>query len=415
MELRSFVKYFTWEEPDRAFVTLGADTRLNPETNRAQLGTFGSASYSTADDLYVKSRLTNPTAVRQWQGFEATVIQKNDLTGAQVTSAGFRLFDGTDQYWWNGSAWQISSANWNTEAEIATNISTFSATSRKLQVVVNLKTTDSAYTPELVEVKVLYGALLDSEIEDMVVRSIVPSLKANLRPVTRYIVAMPATGTTLDLDDFPTDTDYDIVGVHAVFNDDTDPDHDIDILDNYNTGTKVITLTGSVNEDTNLWLRLVYKPMVAVTTSRDYVELDKIPSIIIEDIRYNGATESTKGDFVGNKGLHSAKVLPGPLQGDLVMTMTAITDKLVDHMKLAAAVKRYFGNRPTIASTGLDESYTMSMLEEHEFIGQSSEEELHTWRATFRVANFNIWTRDVEDGYLVERFNIQADFDLTIQ
>jgi len=413
MDLRQYIKHFTFTEKDRGDVTLGTDTRLNPVTHRAQLGTYGVATYPTIADLYVKTRLTNPEAVRQWLGFEVEVIHKSIL-GVQKTSVGFRLSDGTNQYWWTGSAWQINTSNWNTEAEVATNISTFPATSRKLQVVANLKTVDSSVTPELVEIRVLYGAQLDSELEDMILRTIVRGMKS-IRAITRFPIKMATTGITIDLDNFPLDSDYNVVDVDAAFNHTDDPDHNADLLDSYDSGTKVITLVSQVTAGKTVWLRLEYKPRVAVHTSRDYIEVEHIPSLIIEDVALVDAVQRFGEDYVGKRSDYSATILPAPTQGNLDFTLSAIADKVVDGLRLSAAVKRWFGDNPLIRSTGLDEAYSLRLVDEYEHRGTPSEEDLFTWRATFRVRNFCIWTRSPESGYLVKKFSTTGDLDMTVE
>jgi len=413
MDLRDFIHHFTFTEADRAYVTLGTDTRLNPVTHRAQLGTYGVAAYPTDADLYVKTRLWNPEAVREWKGFEAYIVHKK-IDNVVKTSAGFRLSDGTDQYWWNGAAWEVNTSDWNTEAEVATNISAFPATSRKLQVVVNLKTTDSSVTPELIEIRVLYGALLDSELEDMILRTVVRGLK-NVRAITRFDIEMATTGITIDLNNFPLDTDYNIVGVDAAFNDTDDPDHNTDLLDSYNAGTKVVTLTTPVTAGKTVWLRLEYKPEVAVQTSRDYIEVEHIPSLIIEDARLINATASAEEDHVGNRGDFSAVVLPAPIQGTLEFTLSAIADKVVDGLRLSAAVKRWFGDNPLIRSSGLDEAYSLHLVDEYEHRGTASEEDLFTWRATFRVERFCIWHRSSKAGHLVKEFKTTGDVEITVE
>lgn len=425
MELRSFIKLFTWEEGDRDRVVLGPNTRINPLTNRAQLGTYGVSTYPTADDLYVKSWLTNPLAVRQWQGFEATVLHKRAGDANEVvTSAGFRLSDGTNEYWWNGAAWEVNAANWNTEAEVAANISSFPATARKLQAIVNLKTTDPSVTPELVEVKVLFGALLDSEIEDMVERTLVPAMR-ELRPIARVPLAKTDSNNTIRLNDYQMDSDYRFVGVDAVFNHTDDPVHTVDLYESHTTrstpddpwtdGTvDVITLNAQVQDGKTVWLRLRYEPVVAVATSRDWYELEHVPALIIEDVAYR-ASKLGGEDHVGNKADYSAKVIPAPLQGRLEISVRGVADKLIDSERLAAALDRFFGANRSLASTGLDEAYRLWLVDEQVYRGSPNAEDVHEWRKTIRIENFRVWDQGAVDGYLVKRFVITGSLDAVVE
>ncbi len=226
-------------------MTLGTSTRLNPDTHRAQLEVDSvSGKYPTSADLYVKSRLTSPQSVRSWTGFQAYILHKTNFQNAAVTSAQFRLDDDTDEWYWTGAAWAVASASdWNTEQEIADNITTFDAVDkRQLAVVINLVSADGNETPEVVWVKVLYEAAIDSFVEDMVYRSLIPLIRANVRPIARAGVSMPATGTTLNISDLELEAGYNVVGVDSVFDHTNDPDHLVDLFSSYAAG--VITLTG---------------------------------------------------------------------------------------------------------------------------------------------------------------------------
>lgn len=423
MQLRSFIKVFTWEESDRSSVVLGANTRLNPVTNRAQLGSYDSAVYPTDSDLYVKSWVANPGEVREWQGFESTIIHKT-VNGSQVTGEGFRLSDGINEYWWDGDSWEIDTTNWNTEAEISANIVSFPATARKIQVVVNLSTTDETQTPELVEIKILFGALLDSELEDLLLRSLVPELRSEIRPVTRFIL-LATEIDQIDLKQFKLDGDYRVVDVDAVFNHTTDPSHNTDIYSSHTSRSEptdrwvdgqvdVITLSPSVGVGNTLWLRLKYEPVVAIETSRDYYEIEHVPCLVIESTRYN-AREFGGEHHVGNKGDYTAKVLKSPLQGTLEVSLVGMSGKLVDHERLNAEVNRFFGSSRVIRSTGLDESYRLWLVGEHEHRSRPNASDLRTWTKIIRVENFRTWHRSVEDGYIVNRFLITGDAGVTVE
>lgn len=421
MELRQFVKHFYFRDSDRSLLTLGTDTRVNPLTNRAQLQEDSNNEYPTSDDLYVKSRLTNPLAVREWQGFEAFIAHKK-IYGETKTSAGFRLSDGTDEFYWNGSAWEVNTSDWNTEAEVSANISSFSVASRKLQVVVNLKTTDKTVTPELVEIRVLYGGVLDDEIEDIIVRTLLPALRG-LRPITRFVETMVVLSDTVDLWDSEGNTKfegaYKIVDVDSAYNDTDDPDHLTDIYQSHTSKPSgevdVVSLTTGVAAGKDVFLRLKYEPVVAVETSRDFYEIDMLPQLVIEDIAFVDATEFPLDDHVGDRDTGTARVLPGPLQGDLLCSMVGMADKLVDVQRLGAAVSRYFGQTPLLTSTGLDESYRLWQVEDYDYRGSPNAQDVHTWRKVFRIQHFCVWNRPARDGNLVKRFKTTGNVIFTVE
>lgn len=425
MDLRDFIKHFTFKERDRDVITLGPSTRLNPTTHRAQLAESAAGTYSTDAGLYVKTWLAQPQAVREWRGFEAYVVHKK-IRNEQVTSLGFRLSNGTDEFYWTGSEWEVNTVDWNTEAEVADNISSFSAASRKLQVVVNLATSNELVTPELIEIRVLYGALLDSEIEDIVFRSFVPALRSAVRSVTRFIITKAADGDTIALDDFPLEGDYRVVGVDAAFNYTDDPGLDTDLFqshtskstpsDPWTDGTvDVITLSSSVDAGKRVWLRLQLEPVVADQTSRDWYEVEHLPSLLIESVSFIESAQRQGDDYVGNRNDATAKLLPGPTQGTLQVALAGITDKIVDSLRLGAVVNRYFGDSPTLVSTGLDESYRLRLVDVHDSRNSPNEQDVRAWRKVFYIEHFCVWDRASVDAYLVKRFQTTGNVAVTVE
>lgn len=402
------IKCFTWAERDREDVTLGSSTRINPKTHRAQLEADGSGLFSTAADLFVTSRLWSPQAVRGWAGFEALVIHPKDDLGADITLVGFRLDDGTGELYWDGGAWSAAGpGNWSTEQEIADNIATFPTTERALKVVVNLATPDETLTPELAWVKVLWDAQIEFQ-EDIVYRSLIPLLRAEIRPISRVVVAMPATGTTLNVSDFALESGYDVVDIDAVFDFDADSDaaragYAADLLSSYDGGTKEITLTGSVTAGTNLWIRFVYAPTVARNTSQDYVDAEFVPALVVDDVEAVDMAELPAAtDHVANKGTLVAIVVPSPEQGNLSMKLIGAADKGVDHQRLLEAVNRFFRNNPFVISTGLDERYRMQLIDEYAEVGEPGQDEIHVGEATLQIRNFRQWLKDAVAGFIID-------------
>lgn len=425
MQTKSYIKFFTWRDDQRAEVTLGPGTRINPATNCAQLGSYNSSVYPLDSDLYVKSRVTDPTAVRQWLGFEP-IIRHKFVDNQQVTGEGFRLSDGTDEYWWSGAAWVVSTTAWNTMAEVAENISTFPVASKKLQVVVNLSTTDPEQTPELVEVRVLYAADVVSEIEDLVVRSLVPRLKADIRPVAR-VPLVKHEGDALDeisLALYKIDTDYRFVGSVAVYCDSDDPGHDTDLYqshtskstptDPWHDGTvDVITLSQDVAVGKSMWLELEYEPFVNLYTNQDFYELAHVPAIVVERLVYSG--RELRGDnFVGDRGAGTAHVIPRVYQGPLELTIAVTTDKLYDSTAMHDEVATFLSDNQTLKSVGIDEAYRLRSVGTLDFSTALVNNELRTWRITVNLENVLVYARGGTTEKLITTFVVEGSLDVEV-
>lgn len=412
MRVKRLIKCLGFREQDRELVTLGPRTRLNPETNRAQLafdpiltvygGGFPTAA--THPDLWVKTKLTYPRAVRRWIGFEAGVIHASDPDNPTqiLTNVRFRLDNGTNEYYWNGSAWVVAAAhNWNTEQQLSDNIHLWNIRTlgQKMRVVVNLSTSDARYTPELIGVKLLYEAAIEFQ-EDIIFRSLVPALRKGLRPIGRTVFTAPATGTVFNLETLEIETPYNFVGVDSAFNYTSDPDLLDDLLLSYDPLSKNVTLKQSIAAGQMVFINFLYEPEVAVTTSQDFIESEKVPAVIITDLELVDTVELQQDDHVSNKGAATAVVVPAPMQGDLQGTLIAMSDKAVDNQRIWDEIKHFFANNPFLTSTGLDERYRLWLVNEYEDTTVPDQKELHSGEATFRIRNVRFWTKDAFDDFI---------------
>lgn len=393
MRTRSLIKTFRWREQDRAVVVLGPNTRIVPERNVAELiATDG--NFPTDPDLFVRSRLTTPQAVRQWIGFEALVRHKLNAANEQVTSASFRLDVGAGELYWTGIAWAAAGAGqWSTEEEVANNIPLLSASERELRVTVNLATTDPSQTPEFVWVKVLYSAVIEF-LEDITLRSLVPLLRQELQPISRVVWVMPADGSTIPLDEAQIETGYQLDDVDSCFDFDSDPDRLVDLLLAYDPETKVITLKQALPADTQVWIRFTYTVIVSRSTSQDFVDAATLPAIVLTDEALVDTSPAPDGrDLVANKDAGTAVVVPSPEQGTLELTAILMAEKAVDLVRLNEELNDFFARTPTIRSTGIDEAYRLQVVDEYSggTSPQANQNEIYSSQVTFRIHNFRRW------------------------
>jgi len=413
VRLTNLIKEFRFLEEKRSVITLGTNVRLNPDKHWLQLKEDTNDGYPTTADLYAKTWVANPDSLKQWLGFEAEAVHTT-IDNVVVTSLGYRLSDGTDQYWWNTTAWVVDTTHWNTEEDVAANISAFPVTSKKLQVVINLKTTDKTVTPKLKRLKVLYSSNVKFQ-EDIVFRSLIPMLRDSLRPIGRHVLTMLSTSSTIDLkNDYPLETPYNIVGIDAVFNHTDDSGHATDLYSSFNATTKVITLTGPVTTGKVVWVDFLWEPEVVVTTSQDYDEIEKVPVVILDDINLVDASERGPDDGIVNRSDGTAVKIYAPIRGDLDILMHLVTDKAIDQIRLADEVKRFFGNNQFLTSKGLDEEYRLWLTSEYDLTTTANREDLHSGRVRFRVVDVNYFERDSADMYAVKQFKLTGDMSVTI-
>lgn len=413
--LRKLIKRFDLIEDNRARITLGPNVRLNPQLNVVHLQAAPSGLFPITPDLYVKTWVTNPNTVKQWLGFEAVVTHAFDALGNQLTFDGFKLNDGTTDLYWDGAAWSAAGASdWNTEADIAANIATFPVDSLSIQVIVNLGTTDPSVSPSLQAIKILYSSDIEFQ-EDIIYKSLLKDLREGIRPITAHPVKLPADSNTIDLvNDFPLKTPYNVVGIDAVYDHTNDPNHLVDLFQSYDTGTKVITLTSVLTAGTVAWIRITYEPEVSVTTKRTYIEIAKVPALVISDINVIDFGEGQGDDTVVNKATGQGTRVLAPAQYDIEFVLRCLTDKARDQQRLADAVKEYFDQNPLIRSRGMDETYRLWLTDEFDQVGQIGQEETETSQLRFRIVKALFYNRGDAQVFAVGAFTVSGPPDLIV-
>jgi hypothetical protein len=421
--IKNLIKTFSFLEENRTRLDLTGGLRLNPGRARVDLPRLelprqdapDDHLYNTSTTLIAKTWVTTPMSVKEWRGFEVIITHPRDPDGgaAVLTSAFYRLGDGVDEYYWDGGDWVVAGAtDWSTEAEIANNIDSFPATAKALQVIINLRTSDERITPELSDIKVLYGAVIDHQ-EDYLIRSLIPSLKANVRPAGRTLIEYNG-GTTVVTQDYEPETPYNIVDVEAVYNENTDSAHLYDLLDSYNQSTQTITLTSDPGM-TNLFIRFLYEPEVALNTSRDYVEVGKVPAITIERVRVVDTANRGVHDSVVNKDSGEAVVVYGPRQGDIEFDLVMETDKILDQQRLAQAVRDYMSTNPRLVSVGMDEQFRLWLLDEYDSFGDPNKADISSGRLRARIVGAVFFERGSESKTAVSSLRTSPNSNLQIQ
>lgn len=410
MKLSRIPVIISADETKRSEWTLGVGTRLNPDTHGIELV----EPYSMAADLEARTRIFNPQSLKRWIGFDVEIVNTFDPeTQADSTGANYKLNDGTTDLYWDGGAWSPAGASdWNTEAEVAANIAAFPVADCKIQVVINPFTLTGVATPHISEIRLLMESDLE-ELEDLVWRTFLRLLKAEVRPHTDHPIKFAAGGTTIDLNNYPLETPYNITAIDAVFNFDTDPKGQSDIFDSYDSNTKIITLTANLPANTRVWIRILYEPEVAVTTGQEYDELSKVPAIIIRDVNAIAIAEIGRKCAVRNKGAGTA-VLITLRHFDIDLVIDCVADKQKDLQRMIRELTQVFENNPLIRSTGLDQDYTLWLVEEYDGRTVSTQSELHTGRLRGRIGKALFFNRPAEDVFAVKRFNLQGDMNTTI-
>ncbi len=403
---------FDFIDDNRSGLTFTGSCRLDPKLQNGagavQLTADTNGDYPLTGSHYVVSELYTPRAVRQWLGFQVDITHKMETPEIQLTGDGYRLGDGTSQYYWNGSAWTATTTLWSTEAEIAANIGTFPVTARQILVVVRLTTTDRRYTPVLTAVRIAWKGKVEA-FEDIVYRSLVPLMRT-VRSTADFAIKVGIPGgLSLDVKTPVTASGlgFEIMDVDGVFNNNLDPDHYTNLLSSYNATTGIATLSTAVPVGQFAVCRLVVRPQVSIlSTSQDYIEVEKTPALQIKDIQsvdsqplsaYSGVTNKATGDII---------LIPPPYRFNLRFTMIALTPGGVDLMRILRAVVNLVENTQTILSTATGERYRFWMIDEFSNTTTPQDNNLHSSQAMFEIRDILSFERPAVNSKAVGTINL---------
>lgn len=403
MRVRKLVKRFDFSNDERRNVTLGNGVRLVPERHQLELIASNNV-FSTQPDLYAKTRLTTPNTCKGWIGFEVEATMKKNGQGAVVTSLGFRLSkDGTTQLWWNGAAWvAANTGQWNTESEVCDHIAAF--TGQSIQVIINLKTSDGAYTPEVQAVKLLWNSSIEFQ-QEYIARSMIPAMRQEILPISEYAVKVGSAAiTTLDLNKI--ETPYNIVSVDSVFNTTDDPTRQTDLFASYNPTTKIVTFN-SVPAGKVVSVRFVYSPEIVIVQDQDFTELSKIPAVCIESIVQDQSRQVDPGEHVINRATGAGWRLIDGYQQDINFTVRYVADKTADLDSLSDQVKKFFQERLLLAR-GQDEMVRLYTTEEYSHQPGSLQSGIHSGRLRARIAGAFFQLKDAVAVQGTMRFLVQG-------
>lgn len=409
MRVKKIIKHFFFEENNRSKITLGPGIRLNPNEDGLQIVDVD--GYSTGPNLYAKTWIFNPKKMVRFIGFASYADHYKNSNGDYVTSLNFRLGDGTNEYFWNGVNWEINTIDWNTEEEISENIASFPTTEKKLQVVINLVTTDSRYTPSLKDIRILYESVIDLQ-GDIIYKSVVPELRT-INPIADYIIRLNSATDTIDLNDYPLKAPYNVVDVDSCFNYTDDPEQSTDIFSSYNPTTKTITLSEVVDSGKRIFVRFVYRPSVAVSTDQEYIEVSKVPAIRIISVDIVSDNVIQQNDSVINRSVGDGAVAIRARQRSIEFTASCLTSSALDQQRLQDEIRKYFVENKLIKIRGLDEEYSIRLT--GDFVFSTSKTDLSNYSGTFRFAVYDVvYLQVVDSAFTVSTFNLEGDMNVTI-
>ncbi len=360
----------------------------------------------------------SPQAVKGWGGFEESTERQSGLI------VQWRVSDGFADYWHDGSAWVVptKASEWNTETELSANLQTFPHTQKTIQFVCRLISASRWKTPVMTGTRILMTASFDW-FEDLILRSLVPRLREDFTFLMDWSGVLEAASDRFNIQsDYPfkPEEDLSVTGIEAVYNDDTDPDHDTDLLQSFDPNTGEAILTATLPAGTRLFYRLEVTPEVAVNyTNTDYDEIGKTPTVIIDQIDFDGRQVKAVADMA-LKDRNEGRKLDQPLWIERVRVRCAlITGKVVSALRLMTQAYAFVirgatqqpGHKigPILTTKALDLEHTLKIIPVSRYNPKPQFSDLKESTFELCICDVYAWLRDMETTPLVTRFNTTVE------
>lgn len=375
---------------DRLQFSDATKVRLHPALHRLQLRANAAGKYPLDADLYIRGPLLAPDAMRQWLAVSTLTVEPVDDAGTAVGTVRYRVSDGTNDRWWNGSVWAVASAGqWNTLAQLQTNFATFPVTTRRIRLVYGLRTTDPAVTPCVLGAMVLYQADILSTMEEVLYRSLIRQLRTVTVPV-EFAVDWPTATTAVVLADLLDQQEaVEISGVSAVFNHTDDPDHLTALSFTYVSGT--LTLAVALPADKKAVIRCDVAPVVAFTTDQDYDQVSKLPAIVVDTVTERFTGEIPSLQHVTDVTTLAAICVRSPRQGSYEVTLRAMANRGLDLIRLTDAITSWVRTARVLRIGALDQSATMVLDRQFSVTPRPDQTGVMDDRCTIRILDVEAW------------------------
>jgi len=300
--------------------------------------------------------------VRAWLALELAYLEPE-----ADTSCLFRIYDGEtgDELAWDGAEWAAQATGdddpttWNTGQVLQDRFPELSGNVRKLAILAWLRTDTSEASPEFYGARVAYGVRQVAPLDDALFRTLLASLRAELRATgimewttaaETDAVELVASGADVGPDPFA----YQVTGVDAAFDLTADPDELAELPGSYAAGTW--TPTAPLEADHLIRLDFRYVPDLVVRRHRDALELARLPAIYLAASGAPVQVLHPQGTILvrdTNADPPTAQELPEPEIVTVPLELRVVAELGADVERLAQALTAWLCTLPDGSALGL--------------------------------------------------------------
>lgn len=351
--------------------------------------------------LYVVAPVFSPGGAQAWQGIQAFTEEPaifDPEVGEITTTVWYRLHAGAAHQYWTGSEWrEAASDEWNTLAQLQEGLPFWPVgDAPKIGLVYRLSSDGQTITPRVLRVLLAYSVDVPSWMEEYVLRTLVRELKAAAVQDADVVVEWEGG---LEQDVAPTEWEepLEVLTAEAAYYLPSDPGKLRNLLQSYTDG--VVRLADDTPAG-QLLLRVRHAPLVVLRTHPDFVEVSRLPAIVLEDVR-----EVLVGDDGSVEGVvrvtspWDAVVVPAPRQVDYEISLRLVAARSLDLLRLLDSVQAFVSDHSVLVSPATGEPVGLTLLREASMGG--STDGAHVQEATLPVLlqGCNKWLRGAREGH----------------
>lgn len=353
--------------------------------------------YPVGEYAILTSKEINPNGLVAWSGIMP------DVTAPTGTTIEYQLGDGTDFRYWGGASWDVaSSSQWTSLTALQANFSSFPVTAKRLVVRARLSTTDRTVTPKIRGVLVAYTVRLNSYMQEYVSDTLLAMLAEEAEPEVDWSLSWPATGATMDMSAYQGENSYVITDVLEAYDYSADPTLGRDLLDSYDAGTGILTLTSPLAEGTRVYLRVMVLTEYVLTRHQDYDVFNSLPRVVARTTSrvYRGGSKVVSHWL--NYATGSGEKIRTPRRIDYVVeldvederdnTVFQICDKIVKAVETHEVLDGYATALPV----------RLTVVDEGDFLPRPSGDGVMRHTLRVKICHAQEWMFDQEDAYAIQ-------------
>lgn len=293
--------------------------------------------------------------VRAWLGLELAYVEPD-----ADTSVLFRLYDGDtgDELYWTGAEWAAgtpgddTAAEWNTGPDLQAGFPSLPGNVRRLAVLAWLRTDTKDARPGFYGARVAYAVRQVAPLDDALIRTLLASLRAELRATGVMEWETEATTASVELvpaglDVGPDPFAYQVTGVDAVFNLTDDPDELTELPGSFAGGTWTPTTPIPAGKVVRLEFR--YVPDLVARRHQDVEALARLPAIYLAPSGPPALSYRPQGAFLVRNleaDPPTALELPDPELVTVPLELRVVAELGADVERLAQALTTWLATRP---------------------------------------------------------------------